>query len=214
MLQNDVLQKMKMDKNKTRNRAWLVLAAILFSIIIVRITGAGNADIKKDKSRQETMSLPPKNIVNIIKKACPTCDIVSLNDLAEEAKSEYLEMYPNGNPGWIKGDFNGDGFIDYALLLRNMEDDKAFLRLVVLLSSDRKFVLVNLIEKYMGHSYWYLGLMPAGTVAKHTDAFDPPDKEPSELKLKFPAIEYYKAGSSMNLYYFEKNIFNVMTVSD
>ncbi len=157
--------------------------------------------------------LPPKNILSIVKEYCSNCAIVSLNDLADEAKSEFLDMYPNGNPGWVKGDFNGDGITDYALLLSYKEGNNTFLRLVVLLSSGNKYIISKLIER-QGDSLWYINSMPAEKIIKHTLAYAPEDNEPYEIKLKYPGIKYYKAGSSMNVFYYENGKFHMMPVTD
>jgi hypothetical protein len=195
------------------NRIACGLAVVVFSFFISMISYAGSANPTETKPNQETV-FPPKNVVSTIKGICPSCDIVTLNDLANEARSEFLGMSPHGNPGWVKGDFNGDGFIDYALLLRNKENGKNYLRLIALLSSGNKFIVKNLRNKYEGHSFWYLGLMPAGTVAKHTLAFAPSGDTPAEVKLKYPAIEYFKAGSSMSVFYFKNGEFHMIPVSD
>jgi hypothetical protein len=205
---------MKIINYVTNNRMVFSLAVVFFLFFVVVMSNAGIAEPKKAKSNQEAELFPPKNIMSIIKKIYPTCNIVTLSDLADEAKSEFLGMYPHGNPGWVKGDFNGDGFVDYALLLSNKEKDTTYLRLVVLLSSGNKFTVKNLVSKFEGDSFWYISLMPAGTVVKHTEAFAPINNEPNEIKLKYPAVEYFKAGSFMSVFYFENGEFHSIPVTD
>ncbi len=191
-----------------------ILSVIFYSIFVLTMSGVGIAGPEKSQTHKEAVLMPPKDVLSSVNKYCPKYSIVSLNDLADEARSEFLGMSPHGNPGWVKGDFNGDGLIDYALLLRNKENGKNYLRLIALLSSGNKFIVKNLRNKYEGHSFWYLGLMPAGAVAKHTLDFAPSGDTPIEVKLKHPAIEYFKAGSSMSVFYFENGEFHMIPVSD
>ena len=156
------------------------VAVVAFAFFTSVMSYAGSATPNESKSKQEAV-LPPKNVMGTIKEICSSCEIVTLNDLAAEVKSEFREMSPHGNPGWVKGDFNGDGFIDYALLLKNKEDGNNYLRLIALLSSGDKFIVKSLRNKYQGHSFWYLGLMPSGTVVKHTAAFAPSGETPVEV---------------------------------
>lgn len=200
---------MNYQTNKIVAYSIIVSVLSLGIIMLLYAENSGNA-----RSKQAISIFPPKNVMSAVKKDCPTCDVVTINDLAEEAKAEFHDMFPHANPGWITGDFNGDGLTDYALLLTNKDKGKSYLRLVSLLASvDNNFTVINLIKPYEGDSFWYIGIMPSGTVVKHTRAFAPQKNEPHEIKLKIPAIEYFKAGSSMSVFYFEKGLFHMIPVS-
>jgi hypothetical protein len=204
---------MKINVYRKHMRITIGMIGILLSFLIMDVSHATSTVHEGTKTNQRSTT-PPTNVMSIIKRVCPSCKPVTFNDLAEEARDEFLDMYPNANPGWVAGDFNGDGLTDYAVLLSNRKNGKSYLRLIVLLAtSANTFSAKTVIEKYKGHSFWYIGLMPAGTIAKHTQAFSPRKNAPYEVKLKYPAIKYYKAGSSMSVLYFENGTFHGIPVS-
>jgi hypothetical protein len=192
----------------------LIFFVVLLSILNIAVaTDKSIAQDEKAKIRNNN-ELPPDSVLNVIKKKCSNCKVITLNDLVDEAREEFIELYPKANPGWIKGDFNGDGLLDYAVLLYNKETGKVYTRLIVLLATGEKsFAVKTLIKPYEGSSVWYLGLMQSGAVARHTRAFSPPKNEPKETLLKYPGIKYYKAGSHMSVFYFENGTFKPMPVS-
>jgi len=48
--------------------------------------------------------------------------ILKLTEMDGDASAFFLQHFPKGNPSVVHADFDGDGHLDYALLLRN---DKA-----------------------------------------------------------------------------------------
>ena len=186
---------------------------LILNIMVVQEVPAARMGI--NDIRNGTV-MPPSNVLNAIRNICRNCELVTLNDLVEEAREEFLGLHPNANPGWITGDFNGDGLIDYAVLLYSKGKGKIYTRLIVLLATrDKTFTVKALVKSYEGGSYWYIALMKAGSIIKHTKAFAPPKNVPKEVLLKYPAIKYYKTGSFMNVFYFEasKGVFIEIPVS-
>ncbi len=76
----------------------------------------------------------------------PDHTLVKLMDLNKDVQEYLRETYHDSQPGCIKGDFDGDGIADYALLLSKTEG-KIGVRLVVLKGkSSNDFVPFELDE--------------------------------------------------------------------
>lgn len=201
---------------KLAYKLFIVFAVAHFPIINMALAQERSAVQIETNNIRNSIEMPQDSVLNAIKKNCRNCKLVTLNDLVDEAREEFLELYPNANPGWITGDFNGDGLSDYAVLLYNKEKEKIYIRLLALLANNEGTFRINtLVRSFHGGFYWYIGLMESGSIIKHTKAFAPPKNVPKEILLKYPAIRYYKEGSSMTVFYFEtaKGIFIEIPVS-
>jgi hypothetical protein len=191
---------------------------IFFAAVLLPLNMAAASEksiVQKEPTNiRNNLALPPDNVLDTIKKLCSSCKVVTLNALANEAREEFIEYHPNANPGWVKGDFNGDGLLDYAVLLYKKEKGTIYQRLIVLLATAEKtFTVKTLVKSHEGDFYWYIGTMDSGAIIKHTKAFSPPKNESKETLLKYPGIEYYKAGSYMRVFYFDNGTFKSMPVS-
>lgn len=200
--------------SKRLSKISIVIVFLNLSFLSLVTAQEGSVVQNRSKNIKNTIILPPDNVLSAIKKICPNCKVVTVNELADEAREEFLEIHPNANPGWIIGDFNGDGLNDYAVLLYEKKKDKIYQKLLVLLAiNENTFTRKTIVKEYEGDFYWYIGVMPAGKVIRHTMAFAPDKNTPNEVVLKYTAIEYYKAGSSMSVFYFMQGAFHVMPVS-
>lgn len=199
-------------KRETIYRVLFVIFLLQLVIFLFRVNDV--VEGKNSKLQKEDIGFLPSNVLVAIKRFCPNCKVVSLENLEDEAREEFLMIYPNANPGWVSGDFDGNGKIDYALLLQWMKKDKIFEQLVVLLyKKNNEFDIKVLVNDFEGWGFWYIGLAPVRTVLKHTEAFEPDSDVPEKVELLNPGIKFYKAGSTMSVFYFENGEFKVIPVS-
>lgn len=201
--------------NIKRETIYRILFIIFLLQLVIFLFSVNNiVEGKNSKIQKENFVSLPSNVLATIKRFCPNCKVVSLENLEDEAREEFLELYPHGKPGWVSGDFDGNDRVDYALLLQWKKKDKIFERLVILLSSkNNEFDIKVLVKDFEGWGFWYIGLAPAKTVLKHTKAFEPEPGVPEEVELLNPGIKFYKAGSTMSVFYFENGEFKVIPVS-
>jgi hypothetical protein len=113
----------------------------------------------------------PKNAINGILNLFPGYHVLTLAERNAETRAFVLRRFPKDNPSIVNADINGDGSLDYALLLK---DDKSnHTKLVVLLCSRDnpcKKVFELDVTGYSGTAY--LRPVSSGSKVPRTDGID------------------------------------------
>jgi hypothetical protein len=175
-------------------------------------------------------SAPPAGVIAAIQRYCTNCKLVTVDLFSKPEREGFLEMLfrQDDHPGWVNGDFNGDGQTDYALLLykklgkKNIlaEDLYAEQFIVLLASKERDKYQVQVLEVFnngaihQGLGFFYLGLVPAGTVVEQPKTTELEPGVPEKLKLSSTGIAFVKAGSYVRVYYVELGEFKSIPVVD
>jgi hypothetical protein len=143
----------------------------------------------------------------IISTYYPNHTLVQFKDLNEDVREYFAEKYPNSHPGCIKGDFDGDGLIDYALLLRTNIKGRIIEKLVVLKGENgKKFILIDLDEsdKRVGDSF--LRHIPAGRVEKCDRT--------ETVTIDRPGFEIVLFEAASRVYFWKEGKFSFIQTSD
>jgi hypothetical protein len=118
--------------------------------------------------------------------------LLTLKELDSDAKEFFLKHFPKASPSVVHADFDGDGHLDYALLLRN--DKSQVTKLVVLLCSEDghcRNVYELDVSAYSGAAY--LRPVSRGSRISQTESIDA-DSGPVNLKFSGIRVTYFGKG--------------------
>lgn len=142
-----------------------------------------------------------KGSIDNIVSSFPGYHLLTLKELDPDAKAFFLKRFPKASPSVVHADFDGDGHLDYALLLRN--DKSQVTKLVVLLCPEDghcRNVYELDVSAYSGSAY----LRPAsrGSGISQTESIDT-DTGPVNLKFSGIRVTYFGKGEVV-LYWDER----------
>jgi hypothetical protein len=110
----------------------------------------------------------------------PGYHLLTLKERDSDMRAFFLQRFPKAGPSLVHADFDGDGHLDYALLLKNDKSQTA--KLVVLLCSEGVHCrTVYDLDVTASSGSVYLRPAPVGSTASATDAVDA-RKHPSLLR--------------------------------
>jgi hypothetical protein len=122
----------------------------------------------------------------------PRCHLLTLEERDPDTKAFLVKHLPKSNPSVVHADFDGDGHVDYALLLKNGKT--ANTKLVVLLCPSLPCKTVYELDLTGSAGEVYLKRITAGTRVSQTDAID------TNKNVAFVSL----ASAGIRLVYFEK----------
>jgi len=127
--------------------------------------------------------------------------LLTLNELDPDARAFFLKHFPKANPSVVHADFNGDGNLDYALLLRNDKSEAA--KLVILLCSQDthcRSVSESDISGYSGSAF--VRPVAKGSKVSQTESIET-GSPPVSLKFSGVRVTYF-GKAEVVLYWNEK----------
>jgi len=138
----------------------------------------------------------------LIQKYFPNYILLDIDELDPLAKEVFNEHYPNLNPSLVCRDFDGNGFLDFAVLVRTSKiKDGNTVFAIFLQSEPRQFRLeFNLNMEFYRNDVFILPV-EAGEILKETDAIEGPERK---VKLKNPAVHLIYIGKSAVAYYWDE----------
>ena len=119
--------------------------------------------------------------------------LLTLKELDSDTQAFIVRHFPKANPSLVHADFDGDGQLDYALLLRN--DKSQATKLVVLLCSDDvhcRSVYELDVSAYSDSVY--LRPVTKGSRVSQTEAVDSNQTAPVNLKSYGIQVTYFEKG--------------------
>jgi hypothetical protein len=133
------------------------------------------------------------NLDNIL-SSFPGYHLLTLNERDSGTRAFISQHFPKLNPSVVHADFDGDGHLDYALLVRN-EKSKTTKLIVLLCSEDGQCRKVYELDVSMYSELVYVQPAANGSVASQTDTFDSTE-HPSPVRLKSTGIKvsYFEKG--------------------
>ena len=161
-----------------------ILATFLFVLLPISLSSKG-----------------PRPDIDRVLADFPGYHPLKLTELDTEARVYFLRRFPKAKPGVLHSDFDGDGHLDYALVLRNAESQVT--KLVVLLCPDEgrcRNVSETDVSAYAGSVY--LRPVAKGTKISQTESGDD-DTAPVILKFSGIRVIYFGKGEVV-LYWNEK----------
>jgi len=151
-----------------------------------------------------------KSDLDAVVSGFPRYHLLTLKERDADTRAYILQHFPKANPSVVHADFDGDGHLDYALLLQG--DKTETTKLVVLLCPEdghcRSIYELD-ITGYRG--LVYLRRVPPGSVVSQSEAIDSPNP-PSPVKLKSPGIEVTYFGQAAIVLYWNSKLKKIETV--
>ncbi len=158
----------------------MLLASVLFSTLFYGCIGLSAGEEQKSD-------------VDRILNGFPGYHLLTLKERDSDARAFFTRHFPKANPSVVRADFDGDGHLDYALLLRN--DKSEGTKLVVLLCSEDahcQSVYDVDISPYSGSAY--LRPVARGSRVSQTEAIDTDHSVPVILKFSGIRVAYFGKG--------------------
>jgi len=128
-----------------------------------------------------------KNGADNIAKGFPGYHILTLNERDPELKTFILKHFPKSDPSVVRADFDGDGRLDYALLLKN-DKSQATKLVVQLCPTERHCHSVYELDLTGYSQSVYLRPASRGSKVSETEAVDSTNR-PSPQKLQSAGVE-------------------------
>lgn len=128
----------------------------------------------------------PKNDLDILLSQYPGHHLSTLTELDSETRAFFLRRFPKGNPSLVHADFDGDGHLDFALLLRDKKSGRTKL-LVLLCAGDGQCRSVYESDVTADSTSVYLRPVKMGSTLSQTEAIDTNDHA-SPVKLRATGI--------------------------
>ena len=142
----------------------------------------------------------------------PRDHLLRLSDLDSAAAEYFIRDFPKEKPGLVKGDFDGDGHSDYAILLRSNSGTST--KLVVFRYSETQNYTIG-YELEDVYSMSYITVVKVGSCIEETDAID--NVNPlSPTILKYLGINLTHFGKSARVIFWDErtNKFEEIWTSD
>jgi hypothetical protein len=143
-------------------------------------------------------------------KKFPGYHLLSLQERDSDARAYFVQHFGKSNPSVVRGDFDGDGHPDYALILKDNKTGKA--KLVVLLcpAQDQCRSVYDLDVTTDAGSI-YIRPIPAGTPVSQTEAIE--SRNPAApLKLTSPGIRVEYFGQAEVVLYWNKRLMKIAEI--
>jgi len=137
----------------------------------------------------------------LIQKYFPGYILMNIEELEPFARFYFERDHPNLNPALVCKDFDGNEFLDYALLIRTSKiKDGNTVFAIFLQSEHEKFKLEFYVKMEFYLDFVYIVPIEAGKTVSQTEALDAPMKK---VKLKNPAVHLIYSEKSSVAYYWD-----------
>jgi hypothetical protein len=135
-----------------------------------------------------------KSDVDSILSSFPGYHLLPLNERDSGTRAFFSQHFPKSNPSVVQADFDGDGHLDYALLVRS-ENSKTTKFVVLLCSEDGQCRKVYELDVSAYSDLVYLRPAAIGSGVSQTEAVDSTNQS-SPVKLKSTGIQvsYFEKG--------------------
>jgi hypothetical protein len=135
-----------------------------------------------------------KSDVDNILSSLPGYHLLTLKERDPNTRAYISQHFPKSNPSVVQADFDGDGHLDYALLVRNA-NSKTTKLVVLLCSEDGHCRTVYELDVSAYSDLVYLRPAAVGSVVSQTEAVDSTNQS-SPVKLKSTGIQvtYFEKG--------------------
>jgi hypothetical protein len=148
-------------------------------------------------------------IGKIIKKDFSNCRLVQLRDLYDDLQNYFKKTYPDLHPGYVYGDFNGDGITDYALLIRCKDHNSKIEKFIVFIGQGKESFSTIVIDQWndeLSLKNLFLSIIQPGKIR---------EGDSSKIKiLKFQGIKLSLFEAASRVYFWDNNKFSFIQTSD
>ena len=149
-------------------------------------------------------------INKIVRDEFPGFHVLTVPERDSDAKAFIASHFAKRNPSVVHADFDGDEYLDYALLLKDKKSGAA--RFVILLCAEDehcKKACDEDITSSVGEVF--IRPVPIGRRVSQTDAIDTKD-DPPPVKLRSTGIEVTYFGQAKVVYYWNAKHKKIETI--
>jgi hypothetical protein len=151
-----------------------------------------------------------RRIDKIIIDDFPGFHLLTIQERDSDARTFILAHFPKRNPSVVNADFDGDGRLDYAVLLKDKKSGIS--RFVILLCRENAHCKKACDEDITSSAgAVFIRPVPIGRRVSQTDAIDTKDY-PSPVKLSSTGIEVTYFGQAKVIYYWNAKHKKIETV--
>jgi hypothetical protein len=171
------------------------ILALVLTILFCCVTGAGQ---QRDSGLDAALN------------KFPGYHLLALQERDSDARAYIVQHFGKSNPSVVRGDFDGDGHPDYALILKDNKSGKT--RLVALLcpAQDQCRSVYDLDVTTDAGSI-YIRPIPVGTLVSQTEAIDSKNQA-APLKLTSPGIRLKYFGQAEVVLYWNKKLKKIQEI--
>jgi len=185
----------------------MILKQITWLLLLSAVLTCFFGEPTSEAEAQERQTIVPDAVQVAIERFYPGSTLVVLNDLEEGLRQEFADGYPGRNPAFISSDFDGNGRLDYALLLLGKKSGRAIVRLVVLLHAPKgKFKAMSLEEISEFLESVFIRVRAPGKVQEHDSK--------KIIITRVPGIERSFFEKSAGVFYWDGRRFRFVAAAD
>jgi hypothetical protein len=180
---------------KLIHKSTIIYCLFLFTGYINNIYSSSSKTISAE------ISINQIEYKELIHKYFPNFVLIDIDDLEPYARDCFRSYYPSLSPSLVYRDFNGNGYLDFALLLKNSKkkDDKIIFAIFLQINC-RQFNLEFNLEIDSDYVDNYILPIKPGTILTESEALPGPGKK---VKLKYAAIKLIYFETSSVVYYWD-----------
>lgn len=119
------MQKEIIDKVFSKTLFLVLMGVLIFTICSKSV--AGNCDLS--------------NSIEVINKYMPGYKLITIDEYDSYTKKYFELHYPDKNPAIVCADFDGNGFVDLAVLIRDSSRKNSLVFVILLQFANSKYVL-------------------------------------------------------------------------
>lgn len=143
-----------------------------------------------------------KSGIDNIVSGFPGYHLLTLKELDSDAKAFFLQHFPKASPSVVHADFDGDGHLDYALLLKNEKSNVTKLE-VFLCPQDGHCRNVYELDVSADSGAVYLRPVSRGSRVSQTESTE---TNTAPVNLKFSGIRMTYFGQAEVVLYWNENL--------
>ena len=130
-----------------------------------------------------------------------------MKNLDKDLQEYFTVTYHDSHPGCVNEDFDGDGIVDYALLLRTKVKGKNVERVVVLKGKiEQSFIPIDLDDLKDRTGSFFIRYVPPGKIKEwNTD---------KTIVISRPAFELVLFEAASRVYFWQENELHFIQTSD
>jgi|SRR3990172_817255 len=141
----------------------------------------------------------------------PGYHMVGLRELDSATSDFFLKNNLKNNPGTIEADFNGDDYLDYAVLVRRDNSNETKLAIVLCAGSSSCEITYQLDVSDQYDSV-YLTAVKRGTILTQAEAIDTKDLLSDRITLEYDGVKLTYFGKAAVVLYWDKKTQKIRTI--
>lgn len=173
---------------------------IIIAVLITFCCSIAGAESKKEINNEEMKIL----------NQFPGYHLLGLNDLDSQTRDFFSKKFQNEIPGIVKSDFNGDGYQDYVILLRDNNSKKAKLVISFCFAASPCKILYQLDVKNF-YNIVYIRSVKQGALISQTNAIDT-NNYPLPVRLKYDGVKLTYLGKAEIVIYWNEKLKKIETI--